>query len=177
MENNYLKYVITEGVYVINEPEAAEKPEPVEKTPVENTTEEVNEENETYNKPALKIKGNSESSIMILVFEETSEFLGMSQEEFLKNILSAVKMNLNEVALINLAKSATTITELNEKLDKGTILAFGLPSSLTLPGDKKYEIQSTGSSQVVLADSLQNIEADKSLKKALWTNLQQLFLK
>lgn len=174
MENNYLKYVITEGIYLINEPQAPSLEKPTEKE------KEVKEEKPTDSipeKPDLNIKGDANSQIMILVFEETSEFLSASQEEFLKNILSAVKLNLNEVALINLAKSATTITEIDEKLDKGTIMAFGLPASLTLPGDKKYEIQSTGSSQILLADSLQNIEADKSLKKALWTNLQQLFLK
>ncbi len=176
MENNYLKFLITEDVYVIDESSAdltkqgnskAENDEPgVVNEPV----------SEAYSKN-IPFKGNNTSAILILNHEKDVEFISEQDMAFLKNILSAVKLDIEHVALVNLAKLELDLDAIIKELKPNTVIGFGVAHIEQLKTISLYEVSTQQEHKMLLADNLKHIESDKSKKKALWEGLQELFLK
>lgn len=176
MENSYLKYLINEEVYVIDEkvdntPEASvSNPAPESSTPVV-------EEDSTNYKLDISIQGKSDSKIVILNNDASNKFIRQEDENFLKNILSAVKLDITQVALINKHNVDLNVKSIIEQLNPEIILTFNVPQSDVLDSSEPYQVASYQSCKIVTADSLQDISLDKNKKKALWEALQMLFLK
>lgn len=175
MESNYLKYLITEDVYVITESSVD--------SPLQENVKTHNESN-VVNEPApasytqkIPVKGNNASAILILNFDENAEFVSDQSLTFLKNILAAVKLDINQVALVNLAKVDLALDAIIEDLKPKTIIGFGVNHIEQLKPLTIYKISTHQNCQTLLAEGLKLIESDKSKKKALWEGLQELFLR
>ena len=136
-------------------------------------------EEKTIEKNAsIAFLGNNQQQVTIVVNDTTSIYLPDEELNFLMGILSACKLSMADVALVNIAKTGTlTYTKIEEELNAGTILLFGVePVQLQLPLQfPQYQIQKFNNQVYLAAPALTIIAADKAEKTRLWGRLKQIF--
>ncbi|MGF2413208.1 hypothetical protein [Ferruginibacter sp.] len=122
--------------------------------------------------------GSNQKQITILVNDEDVLYLPDEDLNFLMGILSACKLSMADVALVNISKAGSfTYTEIEQQLQAETILLFGVtPVQLQLPLQfPHYQIQKFNSQVYLAAPALNIITADKAEKTMLWNCLKQIF--
>lgn len=140
-----------------------ESPEPVQKIEV---------------KSSINILGNNRSKVIIVVENNEAAFLPDNQLNFLLGILSACKLTMEDVAIINIyINKAITYKAITFELKAEKIILFGVtPAQLNLPVEfPSYQIQQYNNQTYVTAAILANIESDKTEKTKLWNCLKQIF--
>ena len=98
--------------------------------------------------------------------------------KLLTNMLTACKLSLDDIHLINLEQQTGPIyKEVITKLNNGIVLLFGAaPSSLDLPVDFPYfQVQSFNNCTFLYTPALREIKNDKVLKSKLWICLRKIF--
>ena len=125
--------------------------------------------------------GQNSRSICFLVHYPDDEFIPGEQLIFLLKILSACKCSLDDIALVNTAKTQVKIDELKRQLKPGVIFLWGL-----IPGFDKITKEFPDMSLSLMDGvtvipvshaeqmSRENAEAVE-LKKKLWVSLKKLF--
>lgn len=113
--------------------------------------------------------------VLLLADEE----LDPSNLLFLEKILKAVGLNIDGVDLLNLngAKDIDFAAMVQDK-HIHHFITFGVPFSrikLDIAMDRYHPVRFFGIN-FLMADSLPTIEADQTLKRRLWSALQQVFL-
>jgi len=140
-----------------------ESPEPVQKIEV---------------KSSINILGNNRSKVIIVVENNEAAFLPDNQLNFLLGILSACKLIMEDVAIINIyINKAITYKAITLELKAEKIILFGVtPAQLHLPVEfPSYQIQQYNNQTYVTAAMLADIESDKTEKTKLWNCLKQIF--
>ena len=138
------------------------------------------------NKPAERIKsggkigflGTNQKKIAILVSANESIYLPEEELNFLLGILTACKLSMADIALINLAKNPDlTYTAITEQLKAENILLFGLNAeALQLPLEfPHYQIQAFNNQVYLSSLSLSALQKDKDEKMKLWNCLKKIF--
>ena len=130
------------------------------------------------NENSFSTLGNNRKQILILVSNEEAAFLPDNQLNFLLGILSACKLSMDDVAVLNMNKNKNaTYQTLKEAISYNTMLLFDVsPASLSLPLDfPQYQVQSYNKQTYLQAPSLPAIEADKAEKAKLWNCLKNIF--
>lgn len=110
-------------------------------------------------------------------YTDTS-FLPDKQLDFLTSILGACKLNLADVAIINIANAGeVNYKALTKELQMQHAILFGIsPASLSLPVNfPAYQIQPFSNCTYLHSDSLEALAADKELKTKLWLCLKKIF--
>src|SRR6185295_4833927 len=95
--------------------------------------------------PPVHIAENKKKNILVFVSYPLAEILPEEELVFLTNMLTACKLSLADVAIINLAHKPTpSFKEIAGQLSKPTALLFGTaPSILELPVDfPHFQVQS-----------------------------------
>lgn len=186
MENNFLPHFINETIYVIKEdiqstqyssritqdtsPETHESEKLVQKEDIIVSPPEIS----TEQKSSPKFKGNNQRKTIIIVDYVDHEYISPEDEGFLSKILLAVKINITEVAILNL--------NLNPLFDYQDLLQFKADHILYF-GDNKilpahfsyYNLQSVSNKQILMSPTLLNISKDTEQKKQLWEALKKMF--
>ncbi|MFY0653007.1 MAG: hypothetical protein JXQ96_13275 [Cyclobacteriaceae bacterium] len=180
MENNeFLKYFINEDLYHVEE----KVTEPKEKEyagETENSTEVVPkveepkvqlESSEVMEEVELKYKGANAKGILVLVEDANAEFLNDKDLQYLLKILGAVKLSLEEIALVNIVNQKSV-----DSLDFQKALLFTSNHNFSLDNTEKYSALSHNEKTVLVADPVDQIAASVELRKSLWGALQGMFL-
>ena len=173
LSNAGLKLLFNEDIYIIKEDKndsssPKDKPEELQQEPsnpsiVEDPKEEIT---------ALNFKGANKKGIAIIINSDTNEYLNNTDETLLLNILKAIGLSLDDVAIINQHISGITW---QNNLEYSKAIVFGiLPSTYTIVSEN-YIIQSNKEVEWLFSDSLFALGSDKVLKGKLWTSLQELF--
>ena len=129
-------------------------------------------------KSSINILGNNRSKVIIVVENNEAAFLPDNQLNFLLEILSACKLTMEDVAIINIhINKAITYKAITLELKAEKIILFGVtPAQLNLPVEfPSYQIQPYNNQTYVTAAMLANIESDKTEKTKLWNCLKQIF--
>lgn len=133
----------------------------------------------TIEKPGgIAFLGSNQQQITIVANDNSSIYLPDSDLNFLMGILSACKLSMADVALVNIAKTAAlTYNKIQEELNAGIILLFDTsPAQLQLPLQfPHYQIQKFNNQVYLSAPALSIIAADKAEKTRLWNCLKQIF--
>lgn len=125
--------------------------------------------------------GNNEKQITILVNNDSDVYLNDIHLNFLSNILIACKLNLGDVAIVNLHRTPVDHAQLKEWTQPRYLLAFHVDPSLirlpfTLP---HYQVQQYDQCSLLFAPSLTTMEGDskeaKLEKSKLWLSLKKMF--
>jgi hypothetical protein len=127
---------------------------------------------------SLRYLGKNARNIAILVNIPDVVYLPEKELDFLVGIMSACKLSMNDIAIINLAS--------NERLDYGSIkkqlpydkifLFDVATSSLQIPLQvPHYQIQKYDQVVFLLAPSLAELENNREEKKKLWMSLKKIF--
>lgn len=157
-DQTWLKQFITEDLYIIGGTRDLDEPEePAQEIEVENAD-----------------KAPSKKVLIILVSEPPAP-VPAGTMAFLKKILSAVQLHIEDTLIIDTGESSSNLDEIQINEFEKCIVFH---PTLSLPGigdDRTYvEIKSAGST-ILRADLIAQIETETPKKKALWTALQSMF--
>ncbi|MEQ1798763.1 MAG: hypothetical protein ABL872_12480 [Lacibacter sp.] len=130
---------------------------------------------ETTSKPAgTGITGKNKKQFVWVVNEASYPFLSDEDFQFLSEVVNACKMNMDDIALMNIAQNnldfEQTIAELKPK-----ILIVSFLDRNWIPANKEtYTLQQEENFQFYITEELQVIRNDKVKKSKLWLALKQM---
>ncbi len=123
--------------------------------------------------------GNNKRNILLLVDETEAVHLKEENLDFLTGILTACKLTIADIALLNIAnKKKVEFEQLIQFYQPETIIFFGINAEkLNSPvlQNNPYEIQKTNQINCLIASSLEQIAANVEEKKKLWACLKTIF--
>ncbi len=126
----------------------------------------------------VNMLGENKRSVLILVNYNETVFLPEDELNFLIGILSACKLTMEDVGIVNLAKSKQlNYQSIQKEISCNILLMFGvLPKVIEMPLDfPYYQLQNYNNHTHLCAPSLTALMNDKTEKGKLWTSLKQLF--
>jgi len=126
----------------------------------------------------IKTLGSNERKVLLLVSHPDVVFLPDEELKFLTGILTACKLSMADVALVNLAATdGIGYKELLTQFNSTKVLLFGLePSSIGLPMSfPAFQLQAFNGTTYHWCPDLRRMENDRTLKAQLWNNLKTLF--
>jgi hypothetical protein len=174
MEENYsfLPFLIDEEIFLVKEPGSLEvDTTAAKKGPNQNLTEQERVVDLIY-------QGKNLKHMVALVDHPEVDYMNTQQELLLRNILSAMNLNLNDIALINLAhiNRGIGIADL-EKADCRKLIGFGIGSEKLMIGKKidANQLVEINGIQFLLSYPLDDLQNDKQKKMTLWRNLKVMF--
>lgn len=122
----------------------------------------------------IKFLGSNNRHIMVAVSDDRHTFLPETDLAFLTKMLDACKLNVGDVAIVNMATQPGTLEGIAEELGAEKLLCFGV-----VPGKTSFERETVSGRQIVYAPALGEMNKDtpdaKQLKTKLWVSLKQLF--
>jgi len=125
--------------------------------------------------------GENKKKVTIVVNDEEAVYLRDEWLNFLFAILSACKLNLSHVAIVNYNKSAISYKDVQEKLSPSFFILFDVTAvavklPFTIP---HYQMQQYNNCTFLLAPSLQLMLGEskeaKLEKSKLWLSLKKMF--
>ena len=122
--------------------------------------------------------GGNQRNILFLVKDSQNKFLPDNEMDLLSNLITACKLSMADIALVNYFNSSLNYHQLTGHFQPTKILMFGITTSeLELPFSIPFfQIQQFQQQSYITAPSLTDFLKNKDLKKQLWTSLQKLFL-
>ncbi|MEO6327916.1 MAG: hypothetical protein ABIO55_03250 [Ginsengibacter sp.] len=126
----------------------------------------------------INFLGGNNRHILFLVSNSGSTYLSDSELIFLSEILTACKLSLNDIAIVNLDKSdPSNQKSIPDTLKAGIVILSGIELSiLQLPFNiPLFQVQQYKEKKYVTIPSLYTIQNDTALKRKLWEVLKILF--
>jgi hypothetical protein len=190
-EKAFLPHFIDEEIYIIDEVVSVETAPIQQESAVISNEQEIKEEpvkpiaeepKQIYEAPKveevvrptfeLTFNGQNTKGVLLLVNNISAE-----ERAFLEKVLGAVKLTMNDCALLSLSQNnSTEHQKLIENFKCKTIINLGGQPLPFLQGIKNYKINFLADKKVLITDDLTSIMADVAKKKLLWESLQLLFL-
>lgn len=125
----------------------------------------------------VKYLGKNLKNTLVIVQQPLVPFLKDEELAFLTNILSACKLSLADIAILNC--NGLPVETLQNEIESNakTIILFGIdPLSIGLPINFPFfQLQQFNNRMYLYSPSLEEIENDKTLKMKLWNALKNLF--
>jgi len=131
--------------------------------------------------PSYHFLGENNRSICVLANYPEGDFLPEDQLEFLKKMLAACKLSLNDIALLNIARQAINIADVRLQLHPEILFLWGIePASAGMKsGMPDYTVTMFDGMSiipVVSPDLMTGIHPEGiALKQRLWACLKKLF--
>ena len=122
--------------------------------------------------------GNNQKRIVIIIMSAEAIYLPDEDLKFLLGILSACKLSMEDIALINFSKNPSLLYEgLTEQLSAEKVFLFGIdPELLGLPLQfPHYQIQQFNNQVYLSSAPLTELQNDKAEKTKLWNCLKKVF--
>ena len=137
-----------------------------------------NPEADSQNKIKINALGGNQKHVVFLVNDGSCKFLPDEEMELLTKLVSACKLTMNDISLVNFNSNPVNYHLLNEQFQYEKILIFGVSTSaLELPFDiPNFQIQQFQQQLYLTAPPLKEFLNNVELKKELWQSLQKLFL-
>ncbi|MEK6480051.1 hypothetical protein WJR50_21090 [Catalinimonas sp. 4WD22] len=197
---NFLRFFLTEPIYLIPEAEPQKIEQHEETTESEANIEEkaVQEANgqeqeekasdtevkQNDSLPIPETEGENQKGVLVLFYQQQHRSLSNEERDFLGNILKAVNLGFNDIALCNWApleqayEQQKNIFESIQQIKSEKLLVFGdLPLAWSLSHFfQKYHItEDAEGRKLLLADDLQSIAQNRDFKVQLWNALKKMF--
>lgn len=176
---SYLSILMEEPVYVLR-PQLEPPPVP-EKTlaaTIPAPQPPAAAQNQAPVKPPVAVK--NKNKVLILFHNELSPYLAKNEEALLRKILFSIKLDIDDVDLVNY-NNIQRVDYMDVLKDKilNQLISFGVSlTALNLQLYlKKYQVERVEGVDLLLSDSLTELEHNADKKKMLWKALQQMFMK
>jgi len=128
--------------------------------------------------PTWKYLGDYKKNILFIVRYHDVPHLPNEQLNFLTSVLSACKLNLADVAILNMANAPSSLyKEVQEKFKSNFIILLGLaPETLEMPlSFPEFQVQLFNNCTFLYTPVLEVLETDRVLKSKLWICLKKMF--
>jgi DNA polymerase III psi subunit len=122
--------------------------------------------------------GGNKQHIILLVKNADAVFINDEQLTFLSGILTACKLTIEDIALVNIVNLSSLSYKLFiDEFKPKIFLLFGVsPDEIQLPFVMPYfQKQSYNNVLYLSSPALNEVEANKDLKRQLWEVLKQIF--
>lgn len=125
--------------------------------------------------------GDNQKRVAIFVDDHANVFLGDDALQFLTNILSACKLNLSDIALVNVANMQQPFNEITNHLSSEYAVLFGVDKNkISLKENMELFVNTTiNNISIVTAPPLEAMMLQtpdaKTLKARLWNGLKTMF--
>jgi hypothetical protein len=122
--------------------------------------------------------GENRNQVIILVNEPETGLLSGTSLNFLTGILAACKLDLADVAVINMNDHKNiAFKKIADKFRANIVLLFGTdPVDLDLPVRfPQFQVQQLAKTKFLSAPALHAFGDDKILKSKLWVSLRKIF--
>ena len=125
--------------------------------------------------------GNNGKHITVLVNEPDAVYLTEKSLQFLTKILGACKLNMGDIAVVNIAQSPSNFELIKTTLLPKTCILFNVKAqTISLPFTvPDYQIQKYGGCTFLMAPAISEIDGDsteaKLAKTKLWVSLKTIF--
>jgi hypothetical protein len=132
----------------------------------------------TSEKFKINVLGQNKSQVLFLVNNRDQKFVSDSEMKLLSNLLSACKLSMADISLVNFQENPGIIyTDLIDYFHPKKILIFGISTSeLQLPFTIPFfQIQQFHEQLYLTNPSLNQFLNNKELKIQLWNCLKKLF--
>lgn len=126
----------------------------------------------------LTFLGENLNRITILVESAGNAYLPEDELNFLTGVLNACKLNLADIALVNIANTGKCdYSVINESLKPLKIILLGIKAAdIQLPFSvPDFQVQNYDSRKYLICPAIPVLMEDKLLKKKLWDALKLLF--
>jgi len=122
--------------------------------------------------------GENQKKVLLLINDPSFKFLPDDEMELLTNLITACKLSMADIALVNFNLDRHNYHQFNSQFEPQKILVFGVTTAeLELPFEIPYfQIQPFQKQFYLTAPSLKDFLNNTALKKELWKSLQKLFL-
>ncbi len=130
--------------------------------------------------PALHLGGN-EKGIAVLVNNPQQRFLDDESLQLLTNMLGALQLSMNDIALFNIHRTPFTYKDITAQFGANIYLLFGVSTQqIQLPFQMPdYKVQTFDSCKFLCSASLNEMKGNgkeaKLEKTKLWVSLKTLF--
>lgn len=132
----------------------------------------------SQDQPQWKYLGENRKKVLIIVNYPDVVHIPDKQLGFLTNLLSACKLNLGDIALLNFHfYTAKDFNGILSYFAPQTVLLFGVePADFGMPLlFPQFQVQPFKESVYLFAPTLQETEPDKILKSKLWICFKKIF--
>jgi DNA polymerase III psi subunit len=129
---------------------------------------------------SIAFLGKNEKGILIIADEKDTAFLTDADLALLVGILTACKLSLADIALVNFDKNRDMeYGQLMQQFKPVFVLMFGVsPGQLDFPlSFPHFQLQQYNHQTYLCSPALKILAAEKEQKKELWTSLQKHFFK
>ena len=132
-------------------------------------------------KIGIRFLGENKKKITIIVQDDDAVFIGEEKLQLLSNLLTACKLNLGDVAIVNIGNENILYKQIKQELQPQFLLLMGVNTKafqlpLVFP---EYKIQQYDNCKMLIATDLNNLLGNsnevKMEKSKLWLCLKQLF--
>lgn len=127
---------------------------------------------------SLSILGKNLKGIVLVVSNAEAAFVTDDELNFLLGILSACKLNMDDVGIFNIHKhAAADYKNIAAELSAEKVFLFGVdPGEIKLPlSFPYYQVQRYNGQTYLSSPALSGIQNDKAEKTKLWNCLKQIF--
>ena len=128
--------------------------------------------------PGISYLGTNQKKIAVLVNCETAIYLPDDELSFLLGILTACKLSMADIALVNLSKNPDlNYSFLTDQFKAEKVFLFGLnAAAIALPLEfPHYQVQQFNNQVYLSSVSLNEMQANKEEKMKLWACLKKIF--
>ncbi len=123
---------------------------------------------------AQGITGKNKKQFVWLVEEHHYPYLDDADFQFLSDVLTACKMNMDDIALVNVASNRSAFDDLVHQLQPRYVIASAVQVDALPIQTADYNVQQQQGFQLVCTESLEAIRSDKTKKSKLWLALKQM---
>jgi hypothetical protein len=130
---------------------------------------------------SFKYLGEHQQGVTVIVKDDLAVYLNENDLNLLTSILKACKLNLADIALVNVAQQKLSLHQILETLPSKLVIIFevsGAELKMKLPTTLYKSVQ-LGDTYLLFSNSLANMQGTDQLAKVekskLWNVLKQLF--
>ncbi|SMO37438.1 hypothetical protein [Solitalea koreensis] len=172
-----LTSLMTEDLYQLGDCEAVTLLNSNEHAPVVSVVAEPTPE--LSKNTSFNYLGDNNRYVVVLVNYPNHEYIADGDKEFLLKVISALKMDLKDIAIVNMAKyPSASLTELHAFFAGNKIISFNIDLNNSLFKEIEltpYAIKDHLEMKILAAEALNIIGEDNARKKSLWNALKIMF--
>ncbi len=125
-----------------------------------------------------KYLGDYKKKILFVVHHENAVHIPDEQLSFLTTILTACKLSLADIAILNLANAPFVIYKnVQDEFKSNVMILLGItPRKFEMPlSFPEFQVQPFNNCTFLSAPTIEQMENDKLLKSKLWVSLKKIF--
>ena len=119
-------------------------------------------------------KRKNKKQLVWLLEEHYFPYLTDADFQFLGDVLTACKMNMEDIALVNVANNRNHFDELVQQLQPKFVITSGVQVDALPIQTADYRVQEQQDYLICCTEPLEAIRTDKSKKSKLWLALKQM---